>query len=340
MATQNYAATVQGFYVAYYGRWADPAGLDYWTGVLAANGGDASVMINDFGDSAEFLNTYSNLVLAVMSPVFFHALLRFGARRRPLWLLVFPYLLVILYGGSRIAWMLTVVSMALYGALLLAMGLRLKTRRLVPIAAAVVVAAVLAIAQTDWLEQRVVQLGGLFSGDHELVDIAVNNRLAHWEAAVRMFEQNPVNGIGVKNYKFSYPDYASDEVFRGQPHLFLLEVAAETGSLGLLGYALFLLLVTVLLVQLTRRRRFDAVPWGLALLLAAFPLNATLSIYARKRAAACLGWLGRHSPASAVSGCCWVPRWGRWREARTRQVCPRTPASRRRWPLRSASSPR
>lgn len=60
MATQNYAATVQGFYVAYYGRWADPAGLDYWTGVLAANGGDASVMINDFGDSAEFLNTYSN----------------------------------------------------------------------------------------------------------------------------------------------------------------------------------------------------------------------------------------------------------------------------------------
>ncbi len=220
------------------------------------------------------------VVLAVMSPVFFHALLRFGARRRPLWLLVFPYLLVILYGGSRIAWMLTVVSMALYGALLLAMGLRLKTRRLVPIAAAVVVAAVLAIAQTDWLEQRVVQLGGLFSGDHELVDIAVNNRLAHWEAAVRMFEQNPVNGIGVKNYKFSYPDYASDEVFRGQPHLFLLEVAAETGSLGLLGYALFLLLVTVLLVQLTRRRRFDAVPWGLALLLAAFPLNATLSIYA------------------------------------------------------------
>ena len=220
------------------------------------------------------------VVLAALSPVFFHALLRFGSRRRPLWLLVFPYLAVVLYGGSRIAWMLILLSLALYGALLLAMGLRLKLRRLAMIVSAVAVAAALAITQTDWLEQRVVQLGGLFSGDYASLNVAVNNRLPHWAAAAQMFEQNPVNGIGARNYKFSYPDYADDEVFRGQPHLFLLEVAAETGTIGLVGYALFLVFVVALLVRLTRQRRFEAVPWGMALLLAAFPLNATLSIYA------------------------------------------------------------
>ncbi len=220
------------------------------------------------------------LVLAVMSPVFFHALLRFGSRRRPLWLLSFPYLLVVLYGGSRIAWMLILLSLTLYGALLLAMGVRLRLRSLAMTLSLVLLAATLAIAQTDWLAERVVQLGGLFSGDYELINTAVNNRLPHWEAAGRMFEQNPVNGIGVKNYKLSYPDYADDGVSRGQPHLFLLEVAAETGAIGLSGYALFLALIATLLLRLVRRRRYEGVPWGIALLLAAFPLNATLSIYA------------------------------------------------------------
>jgi len=33
-----YNSTVQGFYLSYYGRPADPAGLTFWTGQLAAAG--------------------------------------------------------------------------------------------------------------------------------------------------------------------------------------------------------------------------------------------------------------------------------------------------------------
>ena len=221
------------------------------------------------------------VVLAAMSPVFFHALVRFGTRRRPLWLLVFPYLLVVLYGGSRIAWMLMLLSLALYSGLLLAMGIRLRLRRVALIVSVVMVVAAIAVAQTNWLEKRVVRLGGLFSGDYAQVNAAVNNRLPHWQAAARMYAHHPVNGIGVRNYKFSYPDYSNgDKVFRGQPHLFLLEVAAETGTIGLFGYALFLVLIATAIMHLTRRRQYEAVPWGIALLLAAFPLSATLSLYA------------------------------------------------------------
>jgi O-antigen ligase len=259
--------------------------LSFWTA-------DALVQLvtgsNLFGEEAYAGQRLSGMmgprltvVLAIMSPVFFHALLRFGSPRRPLWLLVLPYLLVILYGGSRIAWMLLVIAVCLYAALLWAMGARPRLRRAAAVLAVAVALTVLAVAQTDWLQQRVVQLSGLFSDDYALVNTAVNNRLPHWEAAARMYQENPINGIGVKTYKFSYADYADgDTVFRGQPHLFVLEVAAETGTVGLLGFALFLALIAALLLRLVRQRHYDAVPWGIALLLAAFPLNATLSLYA------------------------------------------------------------
>lgn len=259
--------------------------LSFWTA-------DALVQLitgsNLFGEEAYAGQRLSGMmgprltvVLAIMSPVFFHALLRFGSPRRPLWLLALPYLLVILYGGSRIAWMLLVISVCLYAALLWAMGARPKLRQAAAALAVTVALTVLAVAQTDWLQQRVVQLSGLFSDDYALVNTAVNNRLPHWEGAARMYQENPINGIGVKNFKFSYADYADgDTVFRGQPHLFALEVAAETGTIGLLGFALFLALIAGLLLHLVRQRHYDVVPWGIALLLAAFPLNATLSLYA------------------------------------------------------------
>jgi O-antigen ligase len=244
--------------------------------------------VNFFGEEAfggqrlsGMMGPRLTVVLAIMAPVFFHALLRFGSRRRPLWLLVFPYLLVVLYGGSRIAWMLLALAVVLYGLLLWRMQLRVDLRKAIPAVVLAAAVGVIAVAQTDWIEKRIVVVGGIFSGDYETVDAAVNNRLGHWVAALEMYRENPVNGIGVKNYKFSQPTYAQDdEIFRGQPHLFLLEVGAETGSIGLIGLALLGLFTVLIIVQLARDGQFEAVPWGLSLLLAAFPLNATLSLYA------------------------------------------------------------
>jgi O-antigen ligase len=221
------------------------------------------------------------LVLAIMSPVFFHALLRFGRGSRLLWLLVIPYLVTVLYGGSRVSWMLVLLSLAGYGTFMLAMRVRFDLRKAAAGIIVTTIIASIAVAQTDWLHERVTRLGDLFSGDYELVNAAVSDRLPHWDAAVRMYAENPINGIGVKNYKFSYFDYSGgDDIFRGQPHFFLLEVAAETGTIGLLGLALFLGLIMMLLIRLLRRHCYEAVPWGLALLLAVFPLSATLELYA------------------------------------------------------------
>ncbi|WPL18867.1 Lipid A core - O-antigen ligase [Thiorhodovibrio winogradskyi] len=243
--------------------------------------------VNFFGQEAfggqritGMMGTRITLVLAIMSPVFFHAVVRFGSRKRPLALLLFPYLLVILYGGTRVAWMLLLLSMFAYALVLWAMGLRKALRWGVLSVAVIAVIASLAVAQTDWLKERIVRLDGLFSGDYAQMNVAVSDRLPHWIGAARMYQENPINGIGVKSYKYSYADYApEDERFRGQPHLFALEVAAETGTIGLIGFALFQLLIAGMTLRLLRHQAYDAATWGIALLLAAFPLSATLSLY-------------------------------------------------------------
>jgi hypothetical protein len=59
MAT-NYDAAVNSFYLAYYGRPADPAGLAYWSQALAQNNGDFSTIIDAFSTSAEATARFGN----------------------------------------------------------------------------------------------------------------------------------------------------------------------------------------------------------------------------------------------------------------------------------------
>ena len=49
MATQASLNTIQSLYVAYYGRPADPAGLEFWANLLDQAEGDLSGIINAFG---------------------------------------------------------------------------------------------------------------------------------------------------------------------------------------------------------------------------------------------------------------------------------------------------
>lgn len=52
MATESTISQVSSFYVAYYGRPADPAGLAYWAARVVEEGGFASV-IDAFAESSE-----------------------------------------------------------------------------------------------------------------------------------------------------------------------------------------------------------------------------------------------------------------------------------------------
>ena len=59
--TMAEAQIIQNAYLAYYGRPADPGGLDYWAGRLKAAGGNLDEIIAVFGDSAEFTGRFGAL---------------------------------------------------------------------------------------------------------------------------------------------------------------------------------------------------------------------------------------------------------------------------------------
>jgi O-antigen ligase len=67
-------------------------------------------------------------------------------------------------------------------------------------------------------------------------------RLAHWIAGLRMFLAHPILGVGIGNYPDVYPQYFitifTDPL--GHAHNYYINIAAETGSVGLVVYLVFL----------------------------------------------------------------------------------------------------
>jgi O-antigen ligase len=78
-------------------------------------------------------------------------------------------------------------------------------------------------------------------------DYSTAERLAHWFAGLHMFLDHPLLGVGIGNYADAYPQYFitifTDPL--GHAHNYYINIAAETGSIGLIAFALFLLAVFV-----------------------------------------------------------------------------------------------
>jgi O-antigen ligase len=67
---------------------------------------------------------------------------------------------------------------------------------------------------------------------------AVIERLAHWQAALSMFRYDLWTGIGFGCYEAAYPIFALTNwpIALGHAHNYYLNLAAETGLIGLLSY--------------------------------------------------------------------------------------------------------
>jgi O-antigen ligase len=67
---------------------------------------------------------------------------------------------------------------------------------------------------------------------------AIVERMAHWQSAAMMWAENPALGVGIGNYAAAYPRYSLprwDDAL-GHAHNYYLNIAAETGTMGLLAY--------------------------------------------------------------------------------------------------------
>ncbi len=121
-----------------------------------------------------------------------------------------------------------VVAISFSLLLLLALSLALGGERLLP--------SSLSERLVDFLPYlRVADVRSIPLSDE---NYAVVERLAHWQAAVAMFSDHPLLGVGIGNYVPAYPAYALPgwEDPLGHAHNYYLHVAAEGGLVGLAAY--------------------------------------------------------------------------------------------------------
>ena len=243
-------------------------------------------------------------LLASFAPFVFEAVRRAGQRWPWSPVLVIPYLAVIALSGSRSAWGALAIAAVGYLLFLARWAERpasgrtgLRSRTAAGVSIAVVLAVALAasawtgVAERSWksLQPRVESLSGLWSGDREKIEIALSTRLSVWETAVNMWSAHWLNGVGPRGFHHAYHEFnpEDDHYLRldgsygaaKTPHMQLLEIASETGVIGLSGY---LVLAIVFLARLRRLERDDfrsVYPYALALITALFPFSGHLGFY-------------------------------------------------------------
>jgi O-antigen ligase len=225
------------------------------------------------------------LFLAAFAPLYVDAVIRWCRYQPRLWFLLVPLVIVILMTLKRSAWVMLFVGMAGYLALYVRINRkRVRDLPILPVTIIVVI-AVITVSINPALEQRVKSTAGVFSADQAVVEEATAYRLPLWRTGAAILAENWITGIGPRGFRHAYAIYADDADFwlqrkaAGQthPHLLILEVAIESGLLGVAG----LIGVYVLLGrELLRARPPPELPvWLLCCFVAWFPLNVHLAFY-------------------------------------------------------------
>jgi O-antigen ligase len=131
-----------------------------------------------------------------------------------------------------------------------------------------------------------------FDGSDQSIDSALTGRLDIWHASLGMIAAHPINGVGVRGFRYAYPKYAlaNDHfVLPGEAcgvgegachaHQLVLEVLTETGARGLLLWLAAVALALRAWRRVDTAARARAFPATLALGVMLFPLNTHLAFY-------------------------------------------------------------
>jgi len=237
-----------------------------------------------FGDKYQFFGP----TLAMLSPLLFE----YARRRWPVWAWGASFALVlgaVMISGMRAGWMALGLVVFVYFLLMFRKENRDLRRATVitPVLALAVIVLSYMISPT--VQERVSRTLTIAQGSESSVDYALSWRLPIFKASMRMYWENPVNGVGVRAFPVAYPDYAPADDYHlvhseggmraTHAHNIILEVMADTGTIGLLGLILGVVLLWRAWRDMLPANRQEAFPYALALALILFPLNSHFAIY-------------------------------------------------------------
>lgn len=233
-----------------------------------------------FGDGE---NIKFGLTIALLLPVGLVHALRYWPRYGSIAFLLLTLVLLVL-SGKRAAWIIALVQLALLG--LYYWNRRQLTARRVAGALLVIAAAVvLAYSTSDWVKERSdILWSAAAERDYETLNSATGLRLPIWGTAARIARDHWINGVGPRGFRYAYDDYAANDDRWAEPlatggarashsHQLLLEIACETGVIGLAGWLLFVFFLLRLWWRAGEEARSRALPFGLSLAGMLFPIN-------------------------------------------------------------------
>lgn len=227
--------------------------------------------------------------LAMLAPVFFEFIrIHFKSRHWLIFLLI-PFGMMILLGGKRSAWIMLAFSGTGYLVYLYLLHKSISLKKTVFTAMLILFPLILLSLTHSPLRSRITSTLEIFSDDLATIDQASAHRVDLWKVAIAITRDNWLNGVGPRGYREVFNKYADENNFwiragfpdgTTHPHLQILEIASETGFIGLAGYILLYFFLLRLLCKEIHVGRLTAVPWLLCALTAFFPLNAHLAFYA------------------------------------------------------------
>ncbi|VAW72331.1 hypothetical protein MNBD_GAMMA12-1721 [hydrothermal vent metagenome] len=228
-------------------------------------------------------------ILAIFSPLVFELIRKTRLRYPIVWLLLPLFIVLILLGGGRHAWIMFIMAGAIYGLLMLLLHYSKIQFRTSLLAGAIVIISIATASQIPYVKSRIGKTTGVFSTDFDKFDKSTSYRLSLWVVARNMYFNNPVNGVGPRGYRYAYADNAlksnfwmnrgKNEIGSTHPHLFILEVSSETGIIGLLGYLLFYIILIRYYWQCDKKNKQQMTPWFIIIFIAFFPLNSFMALY-------------------------------------------------------------
>jgi len=211
--------------------------------------------------------------LAILSPFYLEALRRTSSH--PLnSMLALPLFAAIVMSGNEASMIHALAALAGYALILRRLESDAQvTSWLLSLLFTFALAALLGLILSDTFSASVA--GQAASDAYKAFDYLP----VFWESAWQGFTDHWVNGVGIRGWGSMVVSMESINVLpiseRWHPHLYVLEVAVDTGIPGLVGYALFFVFLG--------RRLFDARPevalTSLVVMLALFPLNSSVSFY-------------------------------------------------------------
>ena len=226
--------------------------------------------------------------LAMLSPL----LLEHARRRWPAWAWVGAFTLTlgaVLIAGMRSGWLAMGLVLVVYAWLMFRRDNRELRKASLSIPVFVITAIIGSYLISPLFQARLEQSLAFTQGSEAEVNLASTYRMPIFKTSLAMFKAHPVNGIGVRAFPQAYMEYAAADDFHIQnsggksgathAHNLVLEVMADTGSIGLLGMIAGFMLVVRFWRRMTPAQRNETFPFALALALVLFPLNSHFALY-------------------------------------------------------------